>query len=139
MKEMVQEAGALAAHAHRGQVDKAGRPYIDHVRAVEGMMPTRDYDGRTVALLHDVVEDTDWTIEQLRDVGFPENVLEAVEAITHRKAEPYPEYIERIAQNELATRVKLADLREHLRPGYEDVIPKSLSDKYKRCIARLEQ
>jgi (p)ppGpp synthase/HD superfamily hydrolase len=68
----------------------------------------------TVAILHDVVEDTDWTIEQLRAEGFSEEVLQAVACLTHRENENYDEFLARIESNAIARRVKLADLEDNM-------------------------
>ena len=66
------------------------------------------------AVLHDVVEDTDWTLEQLREQGFPDEVLEAVECLTHTHGESYEEFIERVRKNQVARQVKIADLEDNM-------------------------
>jgi (p)ppGpp synthase/HD superfamily hydrolase len=66
------------------------------------------------AVLHDVVEDTDWTLEQLRERGFPDVVLDAVECLTHRDGESYEEFIERVRKNLIAQEVKIADLEDNM-------------------------
>lgn len=102
---LYQQALAIAKDAHKGQVDKAGMDYIQHplfvASLVEGEL------AKTVALLHDVVEDSDWT---LRKEGLPEEVVQAVGIITKKRNENYEEYILRVKQNPLARQVKLADL-----------------------------
>ena len=108
----LEDAIALAALAHKGQVDKAGAPYILHpLRMALGLATEEE---RIVAVLHDVVEDTHHTLEDLRRLGYPEAVLTAVECVTRREAESYAEFIERCRANETARRVKLADLRDNL-------------------------
>lgn len=105
---LYQQALAIAKDAHKGQVDKAGMDYIQHplfvASLVEGEL------AKTVALLHDVVEDSDWTLGDLRKEVLPEEVVQAVGIITKKRNENYEEYILRVKQNPLARQVKLADL-----------------------------
>lgn len=106
------DAIILATDAHRGQLDKAGEPYIFHPLRV--MMAMRFHEDRIAAVLHDVVEDTDVTIADLVKMDFPTQSIDAVEALTHAKGEPYMDYIHRVALNYIATRVKLADLADNM-------------------------
>ena len=106
------EAKSIAYIAHAGQKDKAGNPYIDHPRTVASKMDTDEE--KAVAWLHDVVEDTEWTLDDLKTEDFPESVLEAVELLTHGKNKPYMEYILRIKNNPLARKVKIADLSHNV-------------------------
>ena len=100
----------IAYQAHHGQVDKAGVPYILHpVHLAEGM---EDEVSACVALLHDVVEDTDWTFEML-EKEFPAAVIDALRLLTHADDEPYMDYVRRIKQNPVARRVKIADLKHN--------------------------
>lgn len=113
-------AKRIASAAHRGQLRKHGNqePYIMHVAAVAAA--ARKSGGivaETVAWLHDVVEDSpSWTIERLQASGFDAAVVAAVDAITRRPGETYPDFISRVAKNPLARKVKLADL-EHNSAG----------------------
>lgn len=108
---LYQKALAIAEDAHKGQVDKAGVDYIQHplfvASLVEGEL------AKTVALLHDVVEDSDWTLGDLRKEGLPEEVVQAVGILTKKRNENYEEYILRVKQNPLARQVKLADLQHN--------------------------
>ena len=108
---LYQQALAIAKDAHKGQVDKAGVDYIQHplfvASLVEGEL------AKTVALLHDVVEDSDWTLEDLRKEGLPEEVVQVVGILTKKRNENYEEYILRVKQNPLARQVKLADLKHN--------------------------
>ena len=104
------EAMKLAYAAHHGQVDKSGIPYIFHpIHLAEQM---QDEYTTCVALLHDVVEDTDVTLEELKKL-FPAEVVEAVGMMTHGKDEPYLDYVRRVKENPIAKVVKLADLRHN--------------------------
>jgi (p)ppGpp synthase/HD superfamily hydrolase len=101
----------IATEAHAGQVDKAGAPYILHpLRLMLQMDKTED---RIVAVLHDVVEDSDWTLQRLRAEGFSRVIIEAIDSVTWRKHEDYEDFIQRSIQNLIGSRVKLADLRDN--------------------------
>lgn len=106
--EEVRVAEMIATLAHIDQVDKGGNPYIEHPRAVSCLVTT-DLE-KTVAWLHDVVEDTFVTLEDLKRVGFSDVVVMAVDAITRRYNESREDYLERVVRNPIAVMVKLADL-----------------------------
>lgn len=109
----IEKALQIAARAHEGQLDKHGQPYILHPLRV---MAAVDADeARIVAVLHDVIEDTSVTADDLRREGFGEAVLEALDCLTHRKGEPYAEYVIRCKGHEVARQVKLADLEDNSR------------------------
>jgi (p)ppGpp synthase/HD superfamily hydrolase len=108
----LERAILLAAQAHEGQIDKAGEPYILHPLRIMLRMTTPT--AMTVAVLHDVVEDTRVTPEMLRGEGFSEGVLETLDCLTRRKDEDYDTYIERIKSNPEAVRVKIADLEDNM-------------------------
>lgn len=115
----LQEAIALAVNAHRGQVDKAGEPYILHPLRV--MLSLEAHDDRIVGVLHDVVEDSrdrpladQVTLARLRELGYSERVVEAIAAVTRQPGESYADFIERLRPNSIARRVKLADLADNL-------------------------
>lgn len=105
---------AIAADAFRDTTDKAGEPYILHCLRVMNRLHTRDKELQSVAILHDVVEDTEITIADLRKMGFSDRVLEAVALLSHDKENmSYEDYIGRVAQNEDARLVKISDLRDN--------------------------
>ena len=104
---MTVRAMHIAYNAHHGQTDKGGMPYILHPVHLAEQMP--DEVSACVALLHDVVEDTDWTLDALR-AEFPAEVTDAIALMTHAPDEPYMDYVRRIGENPVARRVKLADL-----------------------------
>lgn len=108
---MLGKAIAIAAKAHEGQIDKAGKAYILHTLRVMMKMDTEE--AMIIAVLHDTVEDTNVTIESLRQEGFSENILTAVDALTRKQPEPYTDFIERIKMNPLAIEVKIADLEDN--------------------------
>jgi (p)ppGpp synthase/HD superfamily hydrolase len=105
----------LATAAHRGQVypSPEREPYICHpIRVMEAL---EEGDDQIVALLHDVLEDTSVDVAELRELGFDEHIVRAVLLLTHDSTVPYADYIERLAHDPLARRVKLADLADNLR------------------------
>ena len=109
----IEKALQIAARAHEGQVDKHGQPYILHPLRV--MSAVEGDDARIVAILHDVIEDTSVTADDLRREGFGEEILEALDRLTHRQDEPYAEYVIRCKDHDVARRVKLADLEDNSR------------------------
>ena len=106
--ESVSKALQLATVAHKGQIDKAGADYIKHPIAVAESLGTEDE--QTAALLHDTVEDTEVTLDDLKSEGFSFAVLKAVDCLTRRDHEPRDTYLQRVAEDPLAVKVKLADL-----------------------------
>lgn len=118
----LEKAERIARHAHAQQLDPSGDPYIEHVERVVALVAAAGESDavKAVAWLHDVIEDTAWTRTQLVDRGgISEPVAEAVEVLSRREGESYEDYIRRVVQsrNPLARPVKLADLRDHLRPN----------------------
>ena len=101
----------LAKQHHEGQTDKAGKPYIEHPLRV--MNQVESEEEKIVAVLHDIVEDTDISLDDLRNEGFSEEVVSAVECLTKQDGENYDSYIERISFNPLAVKIKLADLEDN--------------------------
>jgi len=107
----LEKAIAIAVEAHQGQVDKSGEPYILHpLRLMFAVTTTEE---RIAAVLHDVIEDSQWTFADLREKGFSEAAIEAVDALTRRPAESYEDFILRAKANPIARRVKLADLKDN--------------------------
>ena len=135
---LYQKALAIAEDAHKGQVDKAGVAYIQHplyvASLVEGEL------AETIALLHDVVEDSAWTLEDLRMEGLPEKVVQAVGILTKNRDESYEEYLMHVKQNHLARQVKLADLQHNSdlsRLTTVTEIDRKRAEKYRQAIAFL--
>lgn len=111
MRATLNDAIILAADKHRGQFDKGGSPYILHPLRV--MQKAKSDEERIVAVLHDVVEDTDVTLDELRGMGFDEHIVTAIDHLTRRDKETYNDFILRVKKNELATRVKLLDIEDN--------------------------
>lgn len=128
---MLCDAITMAALAHDGQTDKSGAPYVFHPLRVASNFS--DEVLQVIAVLHDIVEDTETSLADL-DARFPQDVVNAVEALTRRGEESYKEFIERVARNPNARLVKIADIRDNLRPGAEH-----LRSRYEAALKVLEQ
>lgn len=106
--ELTKKAMSLCYEAHEGQMDKGGVPYVFHpIHVAEQMKNELDI---CVALLHDVVEDTDYEMDDVISAGFPEEIIYALKCITKSKAQSYGEYIKTVKKSPIAVRVKMADL-----------------------------
>ena len=108
----LQRALEIAVESHKNQKQKDGTPYAFH--PINLSMSLESEEQKIVALLHDVVEDTDWTFEDLVREGFSESVIEALRLLTHTDGSLYEDYVERLASNSLAKAVKKADLADNM-------------------------
>ena len=109
----LERAIQIATEAHKGQFDKAGREYIGHPIRVMEMGKTEDE--KIVGVLHDVIEDTDWTFERLEAEGFSQEVINALRCVTKTSEnENYDDFIDRVKKNPLATAVKINDLTDNM-------------------------
>ena len=139
MTEYLINAIVIATIAHRAQFDKAGKPYILHPLRV--MLRLDNETDMIVGVLHDTIEDTDVTPVYLQLQGFPPEIIEALDHLTHRTGEDYDAFIERVKSNAIARRVKLADLADNADVS-RLVEPLSEADlartaKYEKAIAQL--
>jgi hypothetical protein len=107
----LEKAIEIAGQAHAGQKQKDGSPYILHPLRL--MVKMRTDDERMAAVLHDVVEDTTVTFDDLQKAGIPDSALEAVKLLTHDPSVPYDDYVQRLKDHPIARRVKLADLEDN--------------------------
>lgn len=134
----LQRALEIAVAAHRGQRQKNGLPYVLHPLTL--LQAVGSVDAKIVAALHDVVEDSHWTLDELRREGFSARVLEALDRLSRRDGEDYDAYIERVGADPLAREVKLADLADNMNlRRIPELRPKDLErlDKYHRAWRRL--
>ena len=106
--DKTKKAMKMCFEAHKEQKDKSGLPYVFHPFHLAEQMD--DEESTVVALLHDVVEDTGYTLDDLAEMGFGDTVIAALELLTHDDDSPYLDYVRRIKTNPLARKVKLADL-----------------------------
>ena len=108
----LQDAIALAVTAHLGVMDKSGQPYILHPLRV--MFACETPTQKIVAILHDVIEDTDRTLEDLAQLGYSQEVLAALDCVTKRAGESYDQFVDRAAGNPIARQVKIADIEDNM-------------------------
>jgi (p)ppGpp synthase/HD superfamily hydrolase len=109
---IIEKSIQIALNAHKGQIDKAGKPYILHPLRL--MFQLEDEIGMIAAVLHDVVEDSDITLEDLRKEGIPEEAVEIIGHLTRDPEESYDNFIQRISGNRKAIRVKIKDLEDNM-------------------------
>jgi len=139
-EQLLALAIAIAYKAHDGQLDKAGKPYITHPLTVMAQMDT--IESKIVAVLHDAIEDSDLTITDLAQQGFPDLITEAIAAITKLDAEDYADYIARVKSNAIARKVKIADVTHNMdlsriaNPTAKDF---QRLEKYKQILDQLKQ
>ena len=137
---LTKKALKLSFEAHKDQTDKSGLPYIHHPLHLAEQMQTEAET--VVALLHDVVEDTAYTLEDIRALGFPEEVVDALALLTHDDVVPYLDYVKEIRKNPIAKAVKLADLRHNSDLSRLDAVDeKAIARvrKYAQAIALLSE
>lgn len=136
---LTKKALEICFNAHKEQKDKSGLPYVFHPFHLAESMD--DELSTVCALLHDVIEDTDISFGDLRKRGFPEEVITVLSFLTHEPSVPYEKYIENIAKNKTAVKIKIADLRHNsdlsrLNEITENDIERK--EKYQRAIEYLE-
>ncbi len=135
---LTKKAMKLCFAAHKDQVDKSGLPYVFHPFHLAEQMATEETT--VVALLHDVVEDTPYTLTDIAGMGFPKTVIDALALLTHDDAVPYMDYVAAIKQNPIAKAVKLADLQHNSdlsRLDYVDTKALQRAEKYRRAMELL--
>lgn len=137
---------AITAEAFEDRVDKGmQRPYMMHCLFIMNQMPHGDQELQAAAVMHDLVEDTDWTLQRLRDLDFPDRVVELVDRLTHDLDDTYQEYIDVVAACPDACRIKLAELGLDSETVY--LVPHDklrqkdfkLLEKYHRAFAQLTE
>lgn len=133
--DLTKKAMKLCYAAHKDQVDKSGLPYVFHPFHLAEQMTTEETT--IVALLHDVVEDTNYTLKDFAALGFPQIVIDALALLTHDDRVPYLDYVAAIKHNSIATAVKLEDLKHNSDLSRLDTVDKKALDrvlKYKKAI-----
>lgn len=135
---LTKRALRLCFDAHKEQTDKTGLPYVFHPFHLAEQMT--DEMTTICALLHDVIEDTEHTIEDIEKMGFPSEVVEALRLLTHDERVPYMDYVRKISENPIAKAVKIADLRHNSdlsRLDEIDEYAKKRTEKYKEALSLL--
>ena len=138
--DLTKKALKLCFEAHKDQVDKTGLPYVFHPFHLAEQMD--DEISTVCALLHDVVEDTDITFEDLIQMGYPQEVIEVLKLLTHEKEIPYMDYIKKLSTNPIAKKVKIADLMhnsDNTRLSVIDDYAKKRCQKYKEALEILTE
>ncbi|QDV46025.1 Bifunctional (p)ppGpp synthase/hydrolase RelA [Stieleria neptunia] len=131
MSATLEDAIALAAKHFAGITDKSGQPYILH--CIRVMMGVDSLDAKMIGVMHDLVEDTSVTLDDLRSQGFSDSVVRGVDRMTHRSETSYQDYVIRLRENELARQVKLSDLRDNL--SLDRVLLRG--ERFQRDLARV--
>jgi len=136
----LERAIEIAQEAHKGVKDKGGHDYIHHpIRVMHAMSNDQE---KIVAILHDVVEDSDWTFDRLKEEGFEDSVIESLRCVTkYSEEEDYQEFIKRAATNKIATKVKMADIEDNLdlsRLGTLTEKDLTRIEKYKKALKYLK-
>ena len=132
---LTKKALKLCFEAHKNQVDKTGLPYVFHPFHLAEQM--KDEYSTVCALLHDVVEDTEYTFEDLINMGFPNEVIEALKLLTHAEDVPYMDYVKALSVNPIAKAVKIADLTHNSDTSRLDVVDEwalKREEKYKKAL-----
>lgn len=140
MTELLKKVAEFSKEAHKDQFDKGGKPYYLHPEYVASLGKTEDE--KIVGYLHDVVEDTKYTFNDLKELGINDDCLEALKLLTHDKSESYEDYVKRIKTNELARQVKLNDLTNNMDLSrLVEVTSKDLErvEKYKKYYKYLSE
>ena len=134
--DMTKKALKLCFEAHKDQVDKSGAPYVFHPFHLAEQMS--DECTTIVALLHDLVEDTNYTFDDLRSLGFSNEVITALKLLTHADGVPYMEYVKQIKSNPVAKAVKLADLKHNCDLSRLDVVDENALKRREKYLAAIE-
>ena len=130
----------LCFEAHKNQTDKSGMPYVFHPFHLAEQMDTEETT--IVALLHDLVEDTEYTIEDLTNMGFDKTITDAIALMTHARNVDYMDYVRMIKENPVAKVVKMADLKHNSDLTRLDIVDEKAlrrREKYLKAIALLEE
>lgn len=126
----------LCFEVHKNRLDKGGMPYVFHPFYIAVQM--QDEVTTVVALLHDVIEDSDYTLEDLLKMGFSAEVTEAITLLTHKKGVPYMQYIEELKSNPIARLVKLADLKHNSDTSRLDIVDKTTIKRNKKYFDAIQ-
>jgi (p)ppGpp synthase/HD superfamily hydrolase len=135
---ILERAISIAARAHAGYLADNGEPYILHPLRV--MLSLQEEDERVVAVLHDVIEKTGWSQDDLRTENFPDHIISAIDSVSRRQGEEYFDFVQRTRENELGRRVKIADLKDNIANARTSADDPKTADKlarYEEALHRL--
>ena len=128
MNELLDKAILIAVDSHSGQVNKKGDPYILH--PLRMMFKADTIEEKIIAVLHDVIEKTSIDLEYLRSVGFNDIILLAIDALSRKPEENYDQYIDRVSENKMATKIKIIDLDDNISSLELDKSQQKQSNKF---------
>ena len=136
----LEQAITIAIKAHAGQVDKAGQPYVLHPLRL--MLKFETEVEMIVAVMHDVIEDSEFTQDDLKKFGFSESIVEAIDCLSKRNGENYDDFVLRVSQNNLASKIKVEDIKDNLDiTRLNKITDKDLKrvEKYHRALKALSK
>ena len=136
------EAVKLARKIHEGQLDKAGKPFVDHpLRVADKVGDSYNYEMKFAALFHDAVEDTEWTLEDLLIAGVPLRSVVLVDYLTRRKGVPYEQYIDRVCESPRAIELKVIDILDNCDPNRPQTpeIERLIEKRYRPALKKLRE
>ena len=113
MSQYLHKAIKIACEAHQGQSSINGEPYILHPLRL--LIKAKSNEERIIAILHDVIEKTNISLEDLKNKGFDQNIISSIDSLSRRRSESYIEYIERLMQNKISVKIKLLDLADNIK------------------------
>lgn len=126
----------FSAAKHQGQKDKSGKPYILH--PIEVMCSVKTTEEKIVAITHDLIEDTDTTLEDLKKLGVPDRLLKSIDSVTRRKSEDYLDFIKRVSKDKIGIKVKIADIKHNTREdrveNLDIFVVRKLMNKYYNAL-----
>lgn len=128
MNQLLEKAISIAVDSHSGQVNNKAQPYVLH--PLRMMFKAVTIEEKIIAVLHDVIEKTTIDLEYLRSVGFSDRIVLGIDALSRRPQENYDKYIDRVAENKLATKVKIIDLDDNINSLDLDKFQESKSNKF---------
>ena len=137
MQDLLDKAIVIAVESHSGQINNLGDPYILH--PLRMMLKANTLDEKIIAILHDVIEKTETDFQYLRNAGFSDKIIVAVDALSKRTGECYDKYIARVGKNQLAKTIKVLDLKDNMYSLIVDQVEQKKSDQYLKYQTALDK
>lgn len=137
MQDLLDKAIVIAVESHSGQINNLGDPYILH--PLRMMLKANTLDEKIIAILHDVIEKTKTDFQYLRNAGFSDKIIVAVDALSKRTGESYDKYIARVGKNQLAKTIKVLDLKDNMYSLIVDQVEQKKSDQYLKYQTALDK
>ena len=137
MQDLLDKAIVIAVESHSGQINNLGDPYILH--PLRMMLKANTLDEKIIAILHDVIEKTETDFQYLRNAGFSDKIIVAVDALSKRTGESYDKYISRVGKNQLAKTIKVLDLKDNMYSLIVDQVEQKKSNQYLKYQTALDK